>query len=135
MWKTTTVRKILGSLATLGATVKTDGTPVRDAEGVVVYRADALVTRDVWERVQARLQANPVSAKVNTWTLTGIAFCAACGAPMYSSGAVYHGKRYSYYCCVHSLRRDGKCTARRVKAAELEAAISASCWPSSATLS
>ena len=92
-WTSTSVRKILGSPATLGATVKTDGTPVRDAEGVVVYRADALVARDVWERVQARLQANPVSAKVNTWTLTGIAFCAACEAPMYSAGAVYHGKR------------------------------------------
>lgn len=123
-WKTTSVRKILGSPAILGATVKTDGTPVTDAQGVVVYRADALVTRDIWERVQARLQANPVSAKVNSWTLTGIAFCAACGGPMYSSGAVYHGKRYSYYCCVHSLRRDGKCAARRVKAGELEAAIS-----------
>jgi len=43
---------------------------------------------------------------------------------MYPSGAVYNEKRYSYYCCVHSLRRDGKCTARRVKAAELETAIS-----------
>jgi Recombinase zinc beta ribbon domain len=116
--------KILGSPAILGATVTTDGTPVRDGQGVVVYRAVALVTRDVWERTQARLQANPVSAKVNTWTLTGIAFCAVCGAPMYSSGAVYHGKRYSYYGCVHSLRRDGECVARRVKAVELEAAIS-----------
>jgi site-specific DNA recombinase len=123
-WTSTSVRKILASRATLGATVRTDGAPVRDAEGVVVYRADALVSRDVWERVQARLQANPVSAKVNTWTLTGVAFCAACGAPMYSSGAVYHGKRYSYYGCVHSLRRDGECVARRVKADELEAAIS-----------
>jgi len=124
VWTSTSARKILGSPAALGATVKTDGTPVRDAEGVVVYRAAALVSRDVWERVQARLQANPVSAKVNTWTLTGIAFCAACGAPMYSSGAVYHGKRYTYYGCVHSLRADGECTARRVKADELEAAIS-----------
>ena len=124
MWKTTSVRKILGSPAILGATVKTDGTPVRDAESVVVYRADTLVSRDVWERVQARLRANPASAKVNSWTLTGIAFCAVCEAPMYSSGAIYNGKRYSYYCCVHSLRRDGKCVARRVKADELEAAIS-----------
>ena len=65
-----------------------------------------------------------MSAKVNTWTLTGIAFCAACQAPMYSSSAVYREKRYSYYCCVHSLRRDGECMARRVKADELEAAIS-----------
>ena len=43
---------------------------------------------------------------------------------MYSSSTSYDGKRYSYYCCVHSLQRDGKCTARRVKAAELETAIS-----------
>lgn len=35
-WTSTSVRKILGSRATLGATVKTDGTPVRDAEGVVI---------------------------------------------------------------------------------------------------
>lgn len=124
MWKTTSVRKVIGSPAILGTTVKTDGTPVTDAQGVVVYRADALITRDVWERVQARLRANPVGAKVNTWTLTGIAFCAVCQAAMYSSGAIYNGKRYSYYCCVHSLRRDGKCTARRVKATELETAIS-----------
>jgi site-specific DNA recombinase len=124
MWTTASIRKILGSQAALGATVMTDGTPVRDENGMIVFRADALVSRDVWERAQARLQANPVSAKVNSWMLTGIAFCAARGAAMYSSGATYGGKRYNYYCCVHSLRRDGKCTARRVKAAELEAAMS-----------
>ena len=48
----------IGSAAILGATVKTDGTRSADAQGVVVYRADALVTRDVWERVQARLRTN-----------------------------------------------------------------------------
>lgn len=125
MWRTTSVRKVLGSPAALGAAVKTDCTPIRDEEGVVVYRADALVTRDVWERVQARLRANPVAAKVNAWPLTGIAFCAVCESPMYSAGASYNGKQYRYLCCVHSLRRtDGRCTARRVKADELETAIS-----------
>lgn len=123
-WKTTSVRKILASPAMLGATVRTDGTPVRDEEGVVLYRADALVSHDVWERVQARLAANPVSARVNSWTLTKIAFCAACKDPMYGSTARYGDKTYAYYCCVHSLRRDGKCTARRVKADEMEAGIS-----------
>jgi hypothetical protein len=44
--------------------------------------------------------------------------------PRCTPRAICNGKRYSYYCCVHSLRRDGKCTARRVKAAELETAIS-----------
>jgi site-specific DNA recombinase len=124
IWTTASVHKILGSQAILGATVTTDGTPVRDENGVIVYRADALVSRDVWERVQARLRSNPVRTKVNSWMLSGIAFCAVCEAAMYSSGAIYGGKRYSYYCCVHSLRRDGKCTARRVKADELETAIS-----------
>ena len=43
---------------------------------------------------------------------------------MYGSTARYGDKTYAYYCCVHSLRRDGKCTARRVKADEMEARIS-----------
>ena len=124
MWKTPSVRKILASPAILGAVVKTDGTLVMDDQGVVIYRADGLVTRDVYERVQARLAANPVTAKVNTWMLTQVVFCALCEAPMYGSTAKYESKAYKYYCCVHSLQRDGKCTARRVKAASLEAAMS-----------
>jgi DNA invertase Pin-like site-specific DNA recombinase len=123
MWRTVSVRKILGSPAMLGATVETDGTPVTDDEGMVVYRADALVSRDIWERVQARLAANPVSAKVNTWPLTQVAFCATCKAPMYGATAKYGDKKYAYYCCMHSMRRDGVCTDRRVKADELETAI------------
>jgi site-specific DNA recombinase len=123
IWKTTSVRKVLASMAMLGATVKTDGTPVRDEDGVVLYRADALVERDVWERVQARLAANPVSARVNSWALTQIAFCADCSAPMYGSTTPYGDKTYAYYCCMHSLRRDGLCTARRVQADDLETAV------------
>jgi hypothetical protein len=107
----------------LGATVKTDGTLVTDDEGMVVYRADALVPRDIWERVQARLAANPVSAKVNTWLLTQVAFCATCKAPMYGTTAKYGDKTYAYYGCVHSIRGDGVCTERRLKADELETAI------------
>jgi len=55
----------------------------------VLYRADPLVLRDIWERVQARLAANPVSAKVNSWPLTQIVFCAAGEGPMYGSTAKY----------------------------------------------
>ena len=107
----------------LGATVKTDGTLVMDDEGTVVYRADALVPRDLWERVQARLAANPASAKVNTWLLTQVAFCATCKAAMYGTTAKYGEKTYAYYGCVHSIHRDEVCTGRRVKADELETAI------------
>lgn len=48
---------------------------------------------------------------------------------MYSSTAKYGDKTYMYYACVHSMRRDGLCTARRVKADELEDAVSN--WPGS----
>jgi site-specific DNA recombinase len=123
MWKVTSVRKILGSQAALGATIKTDGTLVRDEDGMVVYRAEALVGRDVWERAQARLAANSSSARVNTWLLTRVAFCAVCEGPMYGAMVRSEGKTYSYYGCMHSMRRDGICTARRVKASELEAAV------------
>lgn len=34
-----------------------------------------------------RLATNPVSAKVNTWTLTQVVFCAFRKAPMYGSTA------------------------------------------------
>ena len=124
MWKSTSVRKILASQADARCHGHDGGHAGQDEDGVVFYRADALVSRDVWERVQARLAANPVSARVNSWTLTQIAFCAACEGPMYGSTARYGDKTYAYYCCVHSLRRDGKCTARRVKADEMEAGIS-----------
>ena len=65
-----------------------------------------------------------MSAKVNTWPLTQIAFCASCQGPMYGSTGQVRSKTYRYYACVHSIRRDGLCTARRVKADELEAALS-----------
>jgi hypothetical protein len=85
--------------------------------------ADALVSRDVWELVQARLTSNPVAAKVNTWPLTGVAFCGVCGGSMYATTARYRDKQYRYLACVHSIRRDGVCMARRVMADELEAAV------------
>lgn len=123
VWKTTSVRKILRSRAALGATVKTDGTPLVDDQGIMLYRAEPLIRRDVWERVQARLRANPVSTKVNSWLLTQIAFCAMCESPMYGTTAKYGDKEYRYYGCVHSVHRDGLCVARRVKAEELETAL------------
>lgn len=42
---------------------------------------------------------------------------------MYGSTTPYKEKTYTYYCCLHSSRRDGLCTARRVQADELERAI------------
>src|SRR5690348_2748718 len=83
-WSTAAVRIILSSPAVLGAVMSGDG-PLRDDQGLVVYRADPLITRDVYERVQARLADNPVPVRVNSTPLLQVAFCAACGAPMHST--------------------------------------------------
>lgn len=123
LWSSTSVQKILKSHAILGAVVDTAGQPVRDAQGMIIYRAPGLVSRDLFERVQARLRANPVSAKVNSWLLTGIAFCGQCGGAMYSTVTKTGGKEYVYYVCNVANKHDGRCAARRVKAGPLEAVI------------
>ncbi len=123
VWRTPSVRKILASPAMLGVTIRTDATPVTDNKGDVIYRASALVSGEVWESVQARLRANRVPEKINAWPLSAVAYCSACGAAMYGSTTAYRDKKYRYYGCRHSMQRDGTCTARRVNATELEAAV------------
>lgn len=125
-WSAAAVRIILSGHAILGAVTNAQG-PVRDSDGVIVYRAPALVTMDVWERVQGRLAQNAKPARVNTSPLLQVAFCGACGAPMHSTttkgntGGRYYS--YRYYQCHHSHMRDGKCGAKRVKADPLDGAV------------
>jgi site-specific DNA recombinase len=125
-WSTAAVRIILSSPAVLGAVMSGDG-PLRDGQGLVVYRADPLITRDVYERVQARLADNPVPVRVNSTPLLQVAFCASCGAPMHSTTTkrVYGGKpyEYRYYHCLSAHLRDGRCSVRRVKAEPLEEVV------------
>ena len=106
-WKSTTVRKILASAAITGAMVDASGKPVRDADGAVIYRAEALVSRDDYDAVQARLAANGSSARVNVSPLLQIAFCGECGAAMYVSATRTGGKTYRYYHCRTANLYDG----------------------------
>jgi site-specific DNA recombinase len=133
-WSPVAVRIILSSPAVLGAVTNSKGEPLRDSQGMVVYRADPLITRDVYERVQARLAQNAIPIRVNSTPLLQVAFCAACGAPMHStttnrvrrpadgSGAqeVY---AYRYYHCHNAHERNGRCDVKRVKAEPLDEAV------------
>ena len=138
-WSATVVRMILQSPAILGAVVDTNGTPLRDADGFIVYRADPILSsdaskaREVYEAIQARLALNTAPVKVNTSPLLQVVFC-TCGAPMHSTTTnrtSYPSDRrgepvmyaYRYYHCHSSHRRDGRCSAKRLNAEKLEEAV------------
>lgn len=132
-WSTTVVRMIMSSPAILGAVVDTKGKPLRDADGIVIYRAEGLVSREVFESVQARLALNSAPVRVNTSPLLQVAFC-LCGAPMHSTTTKrksYPSDRkgdpveyeYRYTHCHSSHLRDGKCTAKRIKSEAIEEAV------------
>jgi site-specific DNA recombinase len=132
-WSTSVVRMILQSPAVLGAVVDTRGTPLRDADGFVVYRSEPLISREVYEAVQARLALNTAPVRVNTTPLLQVAFC-TCGAPMHSTTTnrtSYPSDRkgepvtyaYRYYHCHSSHVKDGKCDAPRMNADKVEDAV------------
>lgn len=132
-WSPSVVRMILQSPAILGAVVDTRGTPLRDADGFVVYRSEPLISREVYEAVQSRLALNVAPVKVNTSPLLRVLFC-MCGAPMHSTTTnrqSYPADRkgepvtyaYRYYHCHSSHLRDDKCSAPRMNADKLEDAV------------
>ncbi len=128
-WTPATLRVVLTGPGIIGAAVKRNGEPIRDDAGVIVYRAAPLVSRDVWERVQARLAENRTTAKVNTSPLLRVVFC-TCGAPMYSrtSRAKRRNKTYVYrhVVCARSgeyHHAERPCTARGIDADRLETAV------------
>ena len=58
-WTTITVRGILNSYAILGAITNAKNEPLRDEQGVIIYRAEPLITRDQFEKIQLRLSPEP----------------------------------------------------------------------------
>jgi site-specific DNA recombinase len=132
-WSPSVVRMILKSPTVLGMATDANREIVRDNDGVAVYRSEPLITRDQYERIQARLALNPAPVRVNTSPLLQVAFC-LCGASMHSTTTnrkSYPSDRkgepvtyaYRYYHCHSSHLRDGKCSAKRIKAEALEGAV------------
>jgi DNA invertase Pin-like site-specific DNA recombinase len=128
-WHASTVRTVLRNQAVLGAVVDKHGTPLRDDQGFVIYRADPILAdtlseaRDIFEKIQARLSQNTAPVKVNGSPLLQIAFCASCGSPMHLTIAKANkGNRlyeYHYYKC-HNVHQIRTCKAKLVKAGPLE---------------
>jgi site-specific DNA recombinase len=127
-WSTYTIRTILRSYAILGAITNAKNEPLRDEHGAIIYRAEPLITRDQFEKVQTRLGGNEAPIRVNTSPMTQVLFCAECGTGMYrnSSCVIKKGKRYDYfyYLCDWGRLRNGKCSNKKnYRAAPIEDAV------------
>ncbi len=101
---------------------------VRAGDEVVEGEHEAIVERDVWDAVQARMMSQaPVQGarrgKRSAALLSGIARC-HCGAAMTPTTCKRHGRTYSYYACARSVKH-GKaaCPGSRVAAGKLEAFV------------
>lgn len=83
-WHATGISKILRSRASLGV-FEREGKVVRDNDGLPVKRAEAIIDRETWDRVQARLDigSKEKTRTAKTSPLLHIAYCLVCGHPMY----------------------------------------------------
>ena len=118
-----TIRKMLHNRRYIGEysfrdTVLPDGVP-------------AIVPRDLFDRVQDRLEKNkraPARFKATEeYLLTTKLICGYCGAMMCGeSGIGRHGVVYHYYKCATAKKRKGGCHKKSVRKQEIENAVV--CW-------
>jgi DNA invertase Pin-like site-specific DNA recombinase len=95
---------------------------VRDAEGQPLQRAEPLLTRAEWDRLQAKLTENARPNAGNRYDrspLLQVAFC-ACGRPMYRN----NGRNWMYYRCSSRNISGALCgMTKAIKAEELERTV------------
>lgn len=66
----------------------------------------AIISREIWEKAQARLRSRRQGANSakRTFLLTGHVVCSKCGGAMTGNGYMAKGKEYSYYRCAQKKR-------------------------------
>ena len=115
-WTANNIGRILRSPALLGVTTH-KGVTVRDASGLPIRKGRQVISQDLWDQLQAKLEGRSVLSSTRTRKtspLLGVALCGVCG------GRMYHRKvydAYRYYVC-----RNGH-PVNSVKAEELEEAV------------
>lgn len=108
MWAQGSIRKVLGNTALIGRR--------KDAQGRTILRFDPILDEVTFRRVQAELarRAKPRGAPSDESLLSGIIYCANCGAAMgfhkaytklAGGGRAYH----FYYRCHRTARRPSRC--------------------------
>ncbi len=96
-------------------------------ETVIEDYVEPIVDRAIWEKVQA--MRKPSTPRVHPrrassrWLLSGLAYCALCGAPLNSSSVPSKsGDPHDYYACSREQRHAG-CDARKVPKDLLESLV------------
>lgn len=94
-----------------------DGMPLQRAEPLISFKAWQLANSTMSERSRPRRNQYP------TGVLTGVAFCAECGASLYHvvmDKVATRGKVYRYWRCSGPAKMRNGCTARAPRADDLE---------------
>jgi site-specific DNA recombinase len=113
-----TIQQILKNPAIMGTLVygrkPRKGNPVVQ-ETVVPEFFPPIITEDVWQRLQDRLNIRRETprgqAHASVYILSGIARCGHCGGPMSGKvGATYNGKRYRNYYCSRAMHSRELCS-------------------------
>ncbi|MCL4795639.1 MAG: recombinase family protein [Bryobacteraceae bacterium] len=105
---------------------------IRAAGELVTAGHEAIIDERTFDLVQAKLKANtrssgaPRTHKAAS-LLRGILYCAGCGSAMTPSYACKQNRRYRYYLCPRSSKRNGgTCATKAVPAQSVEEAVIAS---------
>jgi site-specific DNA recombinase len=86
----------------------------------------AIISEQLWEKVQAMLKTNRVSTgKSSSFTpLKGLIRCGYCGGSMTPTYTVKNNKRYTYFQCLKDSKRgESCCPLKRVPAGDIEKTI------------
>ncbi|GAA1859376.1 recombinase family protein [Asanoa iriomotensis] len=107
-WRSESLHKMLRSRATLGESVKKDGTVIRGADGLPVMRAPAIYTQGEWSELQTALDALKATPRRTRQVspLGGVLFCNVCEAPWYPVRPT--DAKSARYRCRSSVNRAGK---------------------------
>jgi DNA invertase Pin-like site-specific DNA recombinase len=103
---------------------------------VILDYAPALITREMWDKVQQigqsrshQSDANSSHGRISSFRLSGLLFCAICGSPMYGSVIKFNTRKrdrtsFGYYACTLQNRTSGReCNAKRIPKILLEEAV------------
>jgi len=129
VWTGGTVKRTLRSRTLFGETPYDDKT-VRDANAAPVLRADPIITREQWERLQHALDGvnrRKYRGRQDS-LLLDVGYCAHCNSPLYAfrTTRVKTGGEYGYYRCakttIPKARKviEGTCIAKYIRINKLD---------------
>lgn len=134
LWDRRAVQDILQNPVYAGAIVRHRGKPSQEINWHGEHRAEAYLSREEWDALQAGFKSRDRAAKgrpksgqpTTRYALARLAECNVCGHRMYAATAPYERKdgthQRKYYCGNH-VTREGTCDAPWVDATQVDAWI------------